>query len=170
MKVAEYRLPFVVVGIACATILFSWVYLQNRRAIFTAQSLPALEQEPAGDSDGESMQPTKIPSGVLDTLQARFLDIQPTMREDDVLSALGLDRFNYFLQNNYHFQMDGAGGNHKTYALDDESGYQLEFYDFMGRNPKCMLHAAGVQQVTSAPIGQRVTDMAGFDKYLNPGS
>lgn len=169
MKFAEDRLPLVIFGFACATVLFGWIYLHNRRPVVTTQLLPAREQENIDDSAGESLQPTNIPSGVLDSLEARFLDIQPTMQEDDVLTTLGLERFKYFLKNNCRFQMDGAGGNHKTYALD-ESGHELEFYDFLGINPTCILHAPGKRTVASAKIGQRIAEMAGFDKYLNPGS
>ena len=169
MKFADYRLPLVIFGFACVTVLFSWIYLQNRQPVVTAQLLPAHEQEDIGDSAGESLQPTSIPSGVLDSLQARFSAIQPTMQEDDVLTTLGLERFKYVLKNNYRFQMDGAGGNRKTYALD-ESGHELEFYDFLGNNPKCILHTPGKRAVASAQIGQRITEMEGFGKYLNPGS
>lgn len=118
--------------------------------------------------DDESNLDLIIPTSVLESLALKFSDIQQTMTEDQVLSVLELDGFRSYLEKHYRFQLNGGGGNRKTYTLD-ASGYELEFYDFFGNNPICILHVPGKREIATARIGQVVPEMEGFNQFLNTG-
>ena len=170
MKSTGYRLLLVAVGLAGVTILFiGWKYAQTRNADVASQPIKDQDQRPDIDRSVESDLDSVIPSSVLESLALKFVDIQQTMHEDEVLSVLRLDNFKSYLENNYRFQMTGGGGNRKTYLLD-VSGYELEFYDFLGHDPKCTLHVPGKRGIATARIGQSVTEMVDLNKYLNAGN
>ena len=105
------------------------------------------------------------PISVLTKLPQRFKNIKPDMGEADVFKMLGLDQYSDYLSMCYKFQMGGGGSNHKTYLLP--GGQQLEFRDWMGNNPECLLYVPGMSESISAKIGEQVTNMAGFHEFIN---
>lgn len=110
-----------------------------------------------------------IPRDILSALELRFKEIQPTMCELAVLEALDLNEYKTYLSDHYTFQMTGGGSNHKIFGLGS-SGHQLEFRDFMGNFPECILHLPEKRDAMAVEIGERVSEMAGFHQYLNPGT
>ena len=105
-----------------------------------------------------------LPDRVLGKLEVRFDQLQPAMDESEVLQTLRLHRYKKYLASNHSFMMTGGGHNLKVYVLSPE-GHRLEFRDFMGNSPCCILHLPGRPEAKSAPIGQLVSQMSGFMNF-----
>ena len=107
-----------------------------------------------------------LPKDVLEKLEKRFDQMQNPLGESDVLKSLQLDKHPEYLQNNFEFMMGGGGYNHKMYTLSPE-GHRLEFRDFMGNIPECILHLPAAKPKTIG-INETVSEMPGYYKFLNP--
>ena len=47
-------------------------------------------------------------------------------------------------------------------------GIDLEFRDFMGNFPECLLHLPGAAAPKTIGISETVSEMPGFHEFLNP--
>ena len=108
-----------------------------------------------------------LPKQVVEKLEKRFDGMQNPIGESDVLKALKLDLYPEYLQDNFEFMMGGGGCDHKIYTLSPE-GHRLEFRDFMGNFPECLLHLPGAAAPKTIGISETVSEMPGFHEFLNP--
>ena len=102
------------------------------------------------------------PSHILMQLESKFGLIKPTMSELEVLETLGLQKYSHFLNSHCNYAMGGGGYNHKIYELGEE-GYQLEFRDFMGNQPECILHKPNKPSAITTQVSQSVDMQPFFD-------
>jgi len=166
MMVTKHRtIVFATITALAVLSMFAWLFVWNKQTTAIVQPEVTTATQPIGS--GQLPNSTAIPSSILQQLELRFQEIQPTMGEADVLETLRLDTCSKYLANHHSFQMGGGGYNHKIYVLNPD-GHVLEFRDFMGNFPACILHLPGNRNVKTAEIGELVSDMAGFFEYMNP--